>query len=283
MTAISIARSRRSRAGRVRPQSAPKLAGYLRKRWTPPAASRCRRSTRSARGFSISFRSRRTLLRGFPCWRSLHSAICSSAFASKSSAKPLRTGIHRSDARTQSYLSVFLTAKGEPRNRVVTRTFANSHGELAARLQIEQSRVVGLAQRRRAVLARDRSAAALTFADAVVRRYRRAKDTRGLLDYADLIEKSVALLQNVEAAWVHYKLDLGIDHVLIDEAQDTSPRQWEIVRKLTSEFTAGEGARCISRSIFAVGDEKQSIFSFQGAAPEKFAEMARHFAVRHRD
>ena len=67
---------------------------------------------------------------------------------------------------------------------------------------------------------------------------------------------------------MHYKLDRGVDHVLIDEAQDTSPRQWDIVDHIISEFTAGAGARDgIVRTVFAVGDEKQSIFSFQGAAP----------------
>jgi ATP-dependent helicase/nuclease subunit A len=185
-------------------------------------------------------------------------------------------------ARAQAYLSVFLTAKGERRARVVTRAFAAKHGELAGRLDAEQARLVPLAVKRRAVLARDRTAAALTIAEAVIRRYRREKENRGLLDYDDLIEKSLALLANVEAAWVHYKLDLGIDHVLIDEAQDTSPPQWEIIRRLVAEFTAGEGVhKPKTRSIFAVGDEKQSIFSFQGAAPEKFADMARDFAGRH--
>lgn len=187
-------------------------------------------------------------------------------------------------ARAQAYLSVFLTAKGEPRNRIVTATFAAKHGELAGRLDAEQARLAPLVPQRRGVLARDRTAAALTVAEAVIRRYRREKENRGLLDYDDLIAKSLDLLANVEAAWVHYKLDLGIDHVLIDEAQDTSPPQWEIIRRLVSEFTAGEGVRSPqARSIFAVGDEKQSIFSFQGAAPEKFADMARHFAARHRD
>ena len=74
---------------------------------------------------------------------------------------------------------------------------------------------------------------------------------------------------------MHYKLDRGIDHVLIDEAQDTSPRQWEIIRALTAEFFAGAGARAVNRTIFAVGDEKQSIFSFQGAAPREFDAMRR--------
>jgi ATP-dependent exoDNAse (exonuclease V) beta subunit len=187
-------------------------------------------------------------------------------------------------ARAQTYLSVFLTAKGERRNRIVTGAFAAKHGELAGRLDAEQARLEPLVPQRRAVLARDRTAAALTVAEAVIRRYRREKENRGLLDYDDLIAKSLVLLANVEAAWVHYKLDLGIDHVLIDEAQDTSAPQWEIICRLVSEFTAGEGVRQPqTRSIFAVGDEKQSIFSFQGAVPEKFADMARHFAARHRD
>jgi ATP-dependent helicase/nuclease subunit A len=75
---------------------------------------------------------------------------------------------------------------------------------------------------------------------------------------------------------VHYKLDRGVDHVLIDEAQDTSPRQWDIVAHIISEFTSGEGARDgVVRTIFAVGDEKQSIFSFQGAAPREFDSRRR--------
>jgi ATP-dependent helicase/nuclease subunit A len=102
-----------------------------------------------------------------------------------------------------------------------------------------------------------------------------------LLDYDDIIGKTLALMNNVDAAWVHYKLDLGIDHVLIDEAQDTSPKQWEIVARLVVEFAAGAGARSISRSIFAVGDDKQSIYSFQGAVPEAFAQKRRDFQRDH--
>src|SRR5262249_19201638 len=128
--------------------------------------------------------------------------------------------------------------------------------------------------------------ALVTIADAVISRYQATKDRRGYLDYDDLIDKTLALLGEERAAWVHYKLDQGIDHVLIDEAQDTSPKQWEIVRRLTSEFFAGAGARFIRRTIFAVGDEKQSIFSFQGAAPREFEVMHRSFdalarAVKH--
>ena len=136
--------------------------------------------------------------------------------------------------------------------------------------------------RQRAVEARDRSTALFTIAYAVIARFRAEKDRRGLLDYEDLIDKTLTLLNNVSAAWVHYKLDRGIHHVLIDEAQDTSPKQWEIVKALVSEFFAGAGAHDRPRTIFAVGDEKQSIFSFQGAAPREFDEMRRHFDALHR-
>ena len=97
------------------------------------------------------------------------------------------------------------------------------------------------------------------------------KARTGLLDYDDLIDKTLELLDRVSSGWVHYKLDRGVDHVLIDEAQDTSPRQWDIVAHIISEFTSGAGARDgVVRTVFAVGDEKQSIFSFQGAAPREF-------------
>src|SRR5262249_51119528 len=96
----------------------------------------------------------------------------------------------------------------------------------------------------------------------------------------DLIVRTQQLLENGDAAsWVLYKLDGGIEHVLIDEAQDTSPEQWRIVKALTAELFAGEGARGDSaRTIFAVGDEKQSIFSFQGADPTQFAANRTAFA-----
>ena len=78
-----------------------------------------------------------------------------------------------------------------------------------------------------------------------------------------------------------YKLDLGINHVLVDEAQDTSDKQWEIIKILVAEFLPGGARDNVRRTLFAVGDEKQSIFSFQGAVPHKFAEMREHFRALH--
>ena len=185
-----------------------------------------------------------------------------------------------SDAeRVVSYLQIFCTAEGTPRKSIVTKAIKDT--ALVERLCREQERICALLERRRAVACRDRSAALLTIAYEVLERYLKEKERRGLLDYDDLIDKALALLGNVDAAWVHYKLDLGIDHVLIDEAQDTSKKQWLIVRHLTDEFTAGAGARPYTRTIFPVGDEKQSIYSFQNAAPKEFAEMRRYFERRH--
>ena len=109
--------------------------------------------------------------------------------------------------------------------------------------------------------------AALTIADWLIARYEQLKSGRGFLDFNDLINRTVRLLARQDAGpWVHYKLDQGIDHILIDEAQDTSPDQWEVVERLAEEFFAGCGARDnVHRTLFAVGDEKQSIYSFQGA------------------
>ncbi|MBO6721883.1 MAG: double-strand break repair helicase AddA [Roseitalea sp.] len=121
----------------------------------------------------------------------------------------------------------------------------------------------------------------LAVADALIGRYEALKRARGLLDFEDLIARTATLLMRTGASlWVRYKLDQGIDHILIDEAQDTSPAQWDVIRTLADEFFAGDAARTERRTVFAVGDEKQSIYSFQGADPDRFAGTRAHFAER---
>ncbi|RDJ26728.1 double-strand break repair helicase AddA [Bosea caraganae] len=134
-----------------------------------------------------------------------------------------------------------------------------------------------------AIAVRDRSAALALLVTRVLASYQRLKAQRSLLDYDDLIAKTRSLLARVDAAWVLYKLDAGIDHILLDEAQDTSEAQWAILRALADEFTAGEGAALRGpkpRTIFVVGDEKQSIYGFQGAAPRSFGEERRRLGQR---
>ena len=173
----------------------------------------------------------------------------------------------------------FLTGKGEPRLKLASKKLADARPDLLDYLTRLQERYCIAAERGRAARAAELAHATLTLIRAMRDDYKSAKRLRGVLDYDDLIVETRNLLTAPgAAAWVLYKLDGGIDHVLIDEAQDTSPEQWEIVRKLTEEFFAGKGRDRALRTIFAVGDEKQSIFSFQGADPSQFDINRRHFS-----
>ncbi|MCP5410672.1 MAG: double-strand break repair helicase AddA [Alphaproteobacteria bacterium] len=172
---------------------------------------------------------------------------------------------------------LLLTSAGEPRKSLATAKLAKARPDLSDWLNDLQARYCDTAEKRRNARAAELAHAALGVVDAVRRHFRAAKRLRGVLDYDDLVIETQKLLRRAgAAAWVLYKLDGGIDHVLIDEAQDTSPEQWDIVRSLTEEFFAGESERG-PRTIFAVGDEKQSIFSFQGADPAQFEINRRHF------
>ncbi len=143
-------------------------------------------------------------------------------------------------------------------------------------LRVEEAR-----PRRLALAAAEKTLALHRFAGAFLPRYAARKALHGWLDFDDLISRAAALLGDRDvASWVLYRLDGGIDHVLVDEAQDTSPRQWKVIERLTEEFTSGEGARGTERTIFVVGDKKQSIYSFQGADLEEFDGMRLHFAAR---
>jgi ATP-dependent helicase/nuclease subunit A len=205
-------------------------------------------------------------------WREVAATLDAGSKSEQGHAARLRQALNSiGSAQVEEYLGIFLTDERTPRKTVVTKKFGDTHPSIARLFELEGDRIGPLIERRRAVTTRDRTQALLQIATAAAANYRREKQERGLLDYDDLIDKTLAMLDRVSSGWVHYKLDRGVDHVLIDEAQDTSPRQWDIVAHIISEFTSGEGARDgVTRTIFAVGDEKQSIFSFQGAAPREF-------------
>ena len=177
------------------------------------------------------------------------------------------------------WCGVFLTQTGAPRANPCGKSVeAAAPGTMAA-MVAEAARLMLVNDRRRAARAAEATAALLTLAGAQLELYSRHKASRALLDYDDLILRAARLLTVSAPSWVHYKLDQGIDHVLIDEAQDTNPEQWEVVEALTAEFFAGRGAREEgSRTVFAVGDTKQSIFSFQRADPTAFPAMRAKFA-----
>src|SRR5581483_6271102 len=167
-------------------------------------------------------------------------------------------------AQVRAYLAVFLTGDNDPRVTLVSKSLGRLQPALAAALDREATRLGVLIERWRGAMIRERTLALIAIASAILKRYRAEKQERGLLDYDDLIDKTLDMLNRTAVSWVHYKLDRGIDHVLIDEAQDTSPKQWQIVEQLVADFASGRGVRDeMTRTIFAVGDEKQSIFSFQ--------------------
>jgi ATP-dependent helicase/nuclease subunit A len=156
--------------------------------------------------------------------------------------------------------------------------FARSRKGLKESFAAEADRLLALLERFNLVRAYAATEALLIVGDAILASYQAAKRRAGALDFPDLIAKTRSLFSRPDAAaWVLYKLDRRIDHILVDEAQDTSPDQWKVIQAIAEEFFSGEGASLVTRTIFAVGDDKQSIFSFQGAAPRMLAEMRAFF------
>ncbi len=177
-------------------------------------------------------------------------------------------------ARFDALLGVFAKDDGTARanGSFVAKPMEKADPALAEAFLLLRDRMVAAGQRLSLLALSDATIAALALGNHLIADYERLKKRRGLLDFEDLVNRTRTLLTRSHIhAWVHYKLDQGIDHVLVDEAQDTSPRQWEIIRSLTDEFFAGASQRGTDRTLFVVGDEKQSIYSFQGARPERFS------------
>ncbi len=179
------------------------------------------------------------------------------------------------------YRQAYFTTTGERRKTLVTKETLKAAPGVDTVLAAEAERLQRVQAKRNAAHVADASAALIRLGDTLIRLYDRAKRLRAALDYDDLILKARDLLKRKGVApWVLYKLDGGIDHILIDEAQDTNPEQWEVIGALAEDFFAGEGASDVERTVFAVGDPKQSIFSFQRADPRKFREMRDYFEGR---
>ncbi len=199
----------------------------------------------------------------------------------------LAAGASNPAAMAAALADFFLNGDGEPRKNLVTKATATANPGFKEQLDAAQNRFIALDDERRALDALDASLALLHLAHEVRNAFSGLKARRAALDYDDLIMKAAVLLAGDIGGvpqWVHYKLDGGLSHILVDEAQDTSPMQWRVVAGLAGEFfsdSAGHGDG--PRTIFAVGDEKQSIYGFQGAAPHKLAEVGAHFAAHARE
>jgi ATP-dependent helicase/nuclease subunit A len=189
----------------------------------------------------------------------------------------------RRRARWTVWTELFLKSDGTPyaASSLVGKTFASTPGVVDRYLE-EADRIMRTEDDRRAIRLATISGALVLLAGPVARGYVRRKEDAGLLDYDDLIDRTRTLLFDPGAAWVLYKLDGGLDHLLLDEVQDTSPQQWRIAHALTEEFFTGIGAHDRIRTVFAVGDRKQSIYSFQGADTAEFDRSRDDLARRVR-
>ena len=220
--------------------------------------------------------------------RAAADALDQGAKTSQKLAANLRTYLIRDDRAAffqTDYVPMFVTTTGEPRKKLTTK----GAEEAANILLAEQDRVVQVLDKLKARATADATKHLLTVGRAMLDEYAHIKRVRADLDYDDLIDIARRLLEtDAGVSWVHFKLDQGIRHILVDESQDTSPAQWEIVKRIAEEFFAGEGVEekleadeePQPRTIFAVGDEKQSIYSFQGADPHEFSRMQEHFEAR---
>jgi ATP-dependent helicase/nuclease subunit A len=203
--------------------------------------------------------------------------LSDSLITNQETASQLAALLKTSDGRQaeQFYRRIYFTSEGEKPKKitsVITAKLLEAYPWIEDWLSLEYSRSLNLIGQIDNLTRIEATCALLTLADAMISKFESAKKLRGAYDFDDLILKTRDLLVDKSSAqWVLYKLDRGIEHVLVDEAQDTSLAQWEIVSALTSEFFSGTGSREIpDRTLFVVGDRKQSIFSFQGADPAAF-------------
>lgn len=188
----------------------------------------------------------------------------------------------------QVYQSIFLTQAKAIRKTIVTKDVCEKFPDVLDFISHEAQRVFEFYEKKNDIENFEFTSAFLKIVYCIFDIYAVLKKQSGYLDYNDLIFETSKLLsdgrfrkfsdENNYSSWINYKLDEGLDHLLIDEAQDTSPLQWEIVRSITDEFFNGYGQHGKdNRTIFVVGDEKQSIFSFQGAEPKNFSLMLKYY------
>ncbi len=186
----------------------------------------------------------------------------------------------------ESYRSFFLTKGGSlPKLAVLNKDTLNLlPNGMAEGLQREAQRLAKLTRDEEQQRLCKINLALYALAEESVKALEARRQRNSTLDFDDLIDKTHELLASSQTPWVHYKLDGSFDHVLIDEAQDTNHAQWSIVEQLTEEIFSSPArlpkAERRARSLFVVGDEKQSIYSFQGADLSRFIAAREHFRRR---
>ena len=256
---------------------------------TPSAPPPPTRKTSSRAPWVQTFRARNS------SWRRPPTPPAESAIRNSPNASHSPSPMRPAEARLASLANVFSTQKGEQKARssVFTKGVAAAHPIVIDLFDVDSPqgsevlRLGAVLELVKAARLYARSSAILRLADMLFRDFGERKRARAGLDFDDLIETTAELLEpgrRAAAEWVLWKLDGGISHILLDEAQDTSPSQWRILKALTDDIYAGAGAvRSASRTLFVVGDQKQSIYSFQGADPEHFLREKQDFESKARN
>ncbi|MEM8636016.1 MAG: UvrD-helicase domain-containing protein, partial [Pseudomonadota bacterium] len=212
---------------------------------------------------------------------------------SKRTAAILRRALETEivDEKWLVYREAFFTSAGKPRAQIFNAGAKASLiiPELFETKTVPQGseviRVQEVDRELKSIRIFQRTRALFSLAAPVLAEYKNLKRSRAAVDFDDLIDLTKRLMtQSASSDWVLYKLDGGLTHVLLDEAQDTSPDQWELINALIVEFFAGLGIEKAQdpRTLFVVGDEKQSIYSFQGADPRRFLLERQSFESRSR-
>ncbi len=167
----------------------------------------------------------------------------------------------------------------KPREKLIAKDAASEHPETEKFISEQQERLRVLFHQQDILKRIEFTTAIFTLSKSIHERVEIKKRQLGSYDFDDLIKRASLLLRDARATqWVLYKLDSGLNHILLDEAQDTSPAQWQIIQALADEFFAGSGQpKSTERTIFVVGDRKQSIYSFQGADAATFAAARKSF------
>jgi ATP-dependent helicase/nuclease subunit A len=188
-------------------------------------------------------------------------------------------------ANFSELMRAFFTAVGSVRadSKVTDTDTRRLDPELILKIGNAQQQIDAIVTKRRLFEIAEQSSAALRLSWSVLQTMQQTKNALGLVSFNDLIGKVADLLGAGGNDWVRHKLDDRISHVLVDEAQDTNADQWAILNALTDDFFSGAGARKNDRSIFVVGDFKQSVFSFQGADPKTYLAEQPKLAQRVED
>ena len=213
----------------------------------------------------------RAELQQLPLQRYIEILQESSTKLDQDAAKAWQGWLSNPEEELERLFKTFFTAQGVPRKRLLSKAVSQAHPELLEFMIMQQQRLEHLRGRLYAIKAYDKTCKFLTVILPVFAQYQQQKALQSSLDYFDLIIKTQELLQDEQrAAWVFFKLDGGLDHILVDEAQDTSPEQWDIILSLVRELYQQDFDQ---RSFFVVGDAKQSIYGFQGAHPQEFLAL----------